>query len=77
MQEAFIENAENDVDGGERGTDQNPFLDEHLLEDFGGSGEAGMDRSRHVDFGGCPLDRLHGSRRDLAPTPSEPEERFL
>ena len=39
MDEALIENAEHDIDGQDRATDQQPLVGERILEGLGGAGE--------------------------------------
>ncbi len=48
VNEALVQHAEHDVDGDQRGEDQQRFVGERILERGGGALEAGLHAGRHV-----------------------------
>ncbi len=50
MDEALVKNAEDDVDGDQRGKDEVGLVLERLLEGLRGALECGVDRSGHADL---------------------------
>ena len=59
MNEAFVENAQHDVDDEDGRDQQHALAAQRFLEDLGGALEAGGDRDRQVDLAGSVLDALH------------------
>ena len=49
MNVAFVQHAENDVDGDERGQNQNRFIRQRIQKRRGGALERGLNAGRHAD----------------------------
>src|SRR5580658_1962684 len=60
MDEAFIENSEHDIDGRQRGEDQDRLVAERLLIGLRRARESGLYRARQADPGGGVEYGLHG-----------------
>ena len=50
MNVAFVQNAQHDVDGDERGQNQEWFIRERILESRGGALERALNAGRHVQI---------------------------
>ena len=67
MHEAFVEDAEHDVDGDDGRQDQPGLVLERLLEYLCGALEPALNRRRHADVAGRALDRDARRRRATRP----------
>ena len=66
---AFVEHAQHDVDGDERGEDQQRLVGERALKGGGGSLEAGIDAGRQADALFDCVDRLDGIAQAICRAP--------
>ncbi len=60
MNEAFVENAENDVDSNERGEDEDGFIRERILECGRSTLKFSLNAGRHVEVGLGGVDGVNG-----------------
>ena len=61
MNEAFVQHAENDVDGDQRGKNQQALVGERVLEAGSGALESGLHGGRQVKILDDFIDRVDGS----------------
>ena len=60
MDETFVEDAENDVDGGESGEDKHENGGLRILKRLRSTLKAAVDGGRHVELGLCFLNLFYG-----------------
>ena len=60
MDQAFVENAEHDVDGNESGEDQIGLVLKRFLKGLRGALEGGVNGGGHAHLGLCALERGDG-----------------
>src|SRR3979490_2449892 len=66
MNEAFVEDAENDVDGSESGKNQNWLIGERILKGLGGALKRSVNGVGHAEFATSLLNVLDGRAKRSA-----------